>query len=51
VLRTAQRVAQRMERANIVLLLADGGWKYLSTDLWNIDYEDLPEDLDEKVWW
>jgi cysteine synthase len=51
VLRTAQRVAQRMDRANIVLLLADGGWKYLSTDLWNIDYEDLPEDLDEKVWW
>jgi cysteine synthase len=51
VLRTAQRVAQRMDHANIVLLLADGGWKYLSTDLWNIDYEDLPEDLDEKVWW
>jgi [CysO sulfur-carrier protein]-thiocarboxylate-dependent cysteine synthase len=51
VLRTAQRVAQRLDRANIVLLLADGGWKYLSTDLWNIDYEDLPEDLDEKVWW
>jgi [CysO sulfur-carrier protein]-thiocarboxylate-dependent cysteine synthase len=51
VLRTAQRVAQRMDRANIVLLLADGGWKYLSTDLWNIEYEDLPEDLDEKVWW
>ena len=51
VLRTAQRVAQRMHRANIVLLFADGGWKYLSTDLWNIEYEDLPEDLDEKVWW
>jgi [CysO sulfur-carrier protein]-thiocarboxylate-dependent cysteine synthase len=51
VLRTAQRVARRMDRANIVLLLADGGWKYLSTDLWNIEYEDLPEDLDEKVWW
>jgi cysteine synthase len=51
VLRTAQRVAQRMDHANIALLLADGGWKYLSTDLWNIDYEDLPEDLDEKVWW
>ena len=34
VLRAAQRVASRIERGNIVLLLADGGWKYLSTNLW-----------------
>ncbi len=51
VLRTAQRVAQRFDRANIVLLLADGGWKYLSTHLWTSDYADLPEDIDAKVWW
>jgi cysteine synthase B len=51
VLRAAQRVASRSERANIVLLLADGGWKYLSTDLWNTEYEDLADDLDEKTWW
>jgi cysteine synthase B len=53
VLRTAQKAAARLERANIVLLLADGGWKYLSTNLWATEYEDLPEDevLDTKVWW
>jgi cysteine synthase len=51
VLRTAQRAAQRLERGNIVMLLADGGWKYLSSDLWNADYSNLPEDLDSKVWW
>jgi cysteine synthase B len=51
VLRAAQRVGGRMERGNIVLLLADGGWKYLSTDLWNTEYDDLAEDLDEKTWW
>jgi cysteine synthase len=51
VLRAAQRVAGRMESGNIVLLLADGGWKYLSTDLWNTDYEDLADDLDEQTWW
>lgn len=51
VLRAAQRVGSRMERGNVVLLLADGGWKYLSTDLWNIDYEDLADDLDEQTWW
>jgi cysteine synthase B len=51
VLRTAQKAAARFERANIVLLFADGGWKYLSTDLWNKDYSDLPDDIDAKVWW
>jgi cysteine synthase B len=51
VLRTALRAAQRFEKANIVMLLADGGWKYLSSNLWNADYDNLPEDLDAKVWW
>ncbi|MCH8994183.1 MAG: cysteine synthase family protein [Chloroflexi bacterium] len=51
VLRTAQRVAERLDRGNIVLLLADGGWKYLSTALWSKDYEDLGEEIEGKVWW
>ena len=51
VLRTAQKAVQRLERANVVLLLADSGWKYLSTNLWSTDYGDLPEDIDAKVWW
>jgi cysteine synthase B len=51
VLRTAQKAAQRFDRGNVVLLLADGGWKYLSTNLWNTDYSDLPDDIDAKVWW
>ena len=24
------------------MLFADGGWKYLSTNLWATDYDDLP---------
>jgi [CysO sulfur-carrier protein]-thiocarboxylate-dependent cysteine synthase len=51
VLKTAQRAAQRFEKANIVMLLADGGWKYLSSNLWNADYSNLPEDLEAKTWW
>ena len=51
VLRTAQRAARRLERGNVVLLLADGGWKYLSTELWTKEYEDLPEDIESKIWW
>ncbi len=30
----AQRVASTMEHGTIVVLLADGGWKYLSEDIW-----------------
>jgi cysteine synthase B len=52
VMRTAQRLAERMERGNIVVLLADGGWKYLSTGLWTKEHEELTsEDVEGKVWW
>jgi len=51
VIKTAQRVASRMESGEIVVILADGGWKYLSTALWTMDFSDLPEDIDSKVWW
>jgi cysteine synthase B len=51
VLHTAQRVARRLKEGNVVLLLADGGWKYLSTELWTKEYEDLPEEIESKIWW
>ena len=52
VLHTALKVANRLDRGNVVCLLADGGWKYLSTGLWTKDYGDLaPEDVRGKVWW
>jgi len=51
VVKTAQRVAERLESGNIVCLFADGGWKYLSTQLWTTNYEDLPEDIEDKIWW
>ncbi len=31
----AIKVAQQMDTGNIVAILPDGGWKYLSMDLWN----------------
>ena len=52
VMLSAWQVAERMERGNIVVLLADGGWKYLSTHLWTKTYEELkPEEIEGKVWW
>jgi cysteine synthase B len=51
VLVAAARVAARMERGAIVALLADGGWKYLSSGIWHRPLEDLADDLDAKSWW
>ncbi len=47
----AIRQAERMENGNIVCLLADGGWKYLSTSLWTKDYEQLEQEVKGKIWW
>ncbi len=51
VVKTAQRVAERLDAGSIVCLFADGGWKYLSTQLWTTDYENLPADIEDKIWW
>ena len=47
----AIRQAERMERGSIVCLLADGGWKYLSTALWTRDYDQLRDESKGKIWW
>lgn len=57
VLHAAMRAAERLERGNIVMIFADGGWKYLGTDLWSTDYDDDPvfeaheDPLDDILWW
>ena len=47
----ALKVASSMDKGNIVCLLADGGWKYLSTDLWTKPYGDLEMEVEGRVWW
>jgi cysteine synthase len=37
VLAVASRIAETMDGGTLVALLADGGWKYLSEDLWQRD--------------
>lgn len=50
-LAAAQRVAARVEEANIVCLFADGGWKYLSAGIWTDSAAALREKAEGKVWW
>jgi len=47
----AARIANRMERGNVVVLLADGGWKYLSTGLWTHAEAGNEPGIDNKIWW
>ncbi len=47
----AQKVAERMTEGNILCLLADGGWKYLSTELWTKDYYEVLKRTEGKIWW
>jgi cysteine synthase B len=47
----AVRVAHRMERGNVVVLLADGGWKYLSTGLWTQEDAGAAPGVEGKIWW
>ncbi|WP_220199336.1 PLP-dependent cysteine synthase family protein [Ktedonospora formicarum] len=50
-LHAAIRVAERLEKGNVVTLLADGGWKYLSEDLWTRNLDSIEEEFESKVLW
>ena len=55
VMHAALRVASRLGAGNMVLMFADGGAKYLSTELWDAPAPDAaydPDDpLDDVLWW
>lgn len=50
-LHAALRIARTLDHGKIVVLLADGGWKYLSEDLWTRDLGALEDDLEDKLLW
>ncbi len=50
-LAVAARVADEMDSGSIVVLLADGGWKYLSTGLWDANLDELEEELEGSLLW
>ena len=47
----AKQLARQMERGTIVALLADGGWKYLSEDIWTRDLDTDEDDVDSLNLW
>jgi cysteine synthase B len=49
VLHVARRLADELQEAVVVAVLADGGWKYLSAPLW--EAEDVERAMESAVWW
>ena len=50
VLHVALRVAERLERAELVVLSPDGGWKYLSTGAYGADPDAAEAGLRGQLW-
>ena len=51
VINAARRVAERLDAGDVVCLLADGGWKYLSTHAWNREVEQAEKNVERTLWW
>lgn len=51
VIHAARRVAERLETGDVVCLLADGGWKYLSTHAWNKELDQAEKNVERTLWW
>ena len=49
VVHVARRLAAELDEGNVVAILADGGWKYLSAPLWEAD--DVERAMEHAVWW
>ena len=50
----AQRVGERLVDqggGDVVCLLADGGWKYLSTEAWTQEIDTAEAQVEEVLWW
>ncbi len=48
--RIAVRIGEELEGGNVVFLVPDDGWKYLSSGVYTKPIDDI-ENLDSTVWW
>jgi len=48
--RVAVRIAGELDEGNVVFIVADDGWKYLSSGIYTLPVDEV-ENLDSTVWW
>src|SRR5215510_11437149 len=46
----AVRIANEMDEGNVVFVVCDDGWKYLSSGVYTLPVDEI-ENLDSTVWW
>jgi [CysO sulfur-carrier protein]-thiocarboxylate-dependent cysteine synthase len=46
----AVRIAGELDEGNVVFVVADDGWKYLSSGIYTLPVDEI-ENLDSTVWW
>ena len=51
VIHVAQRIAADLRDGDVVCVLADGGWKYLSTNAWAAELDRAEKGVQETLWW
>ncbi len=51
VVHVAIRMAHRLEKGNIVVILCDAGWKYVSLGVWHKEFPELGENMYSHLWW
>ena len=44
-------MAAEIDRGDVVCLLPDGGWKYLSTQAWAEDVATAEKGVEASLWW
>ena len=50
ILKIAVRVAEELDEGNVVFIVCDDGWKYLSSGIYTLPVDEI-EKLDSTVWW
>jgi cysteine synthase B len=48
--RVAVRIANELDEGNVVFIVADDGWKYLSSGIYTLPVDEV-DNLDSTVWW
>ena len=51
VVHVARLVASELDEGVVTMVLADGGWKYLSADFWTARDDEVEASLEDRVWW
>lgn len=46
----ARKIAERIDEGDVVCIFADGGWKYLSTEIWTKQAEEAAKGVEYMPW-